>query len=123
MKVREMDIAATTGGSALMRLRTPMLCGAAAAVALATAGVLYPATGASAATSVTFDTGSGLVFTIDGNNGNMTSLKHRGVELAAPGQAAGQFESGWSSATVTGQTFDGGNSLLVTAANTGIGVT
>jgi rhamnogalacturonan endolyase len=101
---------------------TRLLRGAAASAALA-AGVLYPATGAAAATSVTFDTGSGLVFTIDGNNGNMTSLKHRGVELAAPGQAAGQFESGWSSATVTSQTFDSGNSMLVTAANTGIGVT
>jgi rhamnogalacturonan endolyase len=74
-------------------------------------------TGATAAANVTFDTGSGLAFTINGTNGNLTSLKHNGVELAAPGQAAGQFESGWSSATVTATSFDGGNSELISAAN------
>src|SRR5436309_15237367 len=99
-----------SGGSAPMKT-IRLLCGTALA-----AGVLSPAAGATAATSFTFDTGSGLVFTVDGANGNLTSLKHRGVELAAPGQAAGQFESGWSSATVSGQAFDGGNSMLITAA-------
>jgi rhamnogalacturonan endolyase len=78
---------------------------------------------ASAAANVTFDTGSGLVFTVNGTNGNLSSLRHNGVELAASGQAAGQFESGWSSATVSSTTFGGGNSVLVTAANSGIGVT
>ncbi|HST83764.1 MAG TPA: rhamnogalacturonan lyase B N-terminal domain-containing protein [Kineosporiaceae bacterium] len=72
-------------------------------------------TGADAATNYTFDTGSGVVFTISGTNGNMTSLKHNGVELAASGKAAGQFESGWSSATVTAKTFDSGNSQLISA--------
>lgn len=76
---------------------------------------------ASAATSYTFDTGSGLSFTIDGTNGNMTSLKHNGVELAAG--VAGQFESGWSSATVTATSFDNGNSERFSVANSGIGVT
>ncbi|HKS99447.1 MAG TPA: rhamnogalacturonan lyase B N-terminal domain-containing protein [Rugosimonospora sp.] len=98
------------------------LAGAALAVAVLS-GVLSTVPSASAATSFTFDTGSGLVFTVDGGNGNMTSLKHNGVELAASGQAAGQFESGWSSATVTAQTFNSGSAELITAANTGIGVT
>jgi rhamnogalacturonan endolyase len=78
---------------------------------------------ASAAANVTFDTGSGLVFTVNGTNGNLTSLRHNGVELAAAGMAAGQFESGWSSAAVSSRTFDNGNSLLVTVANSSIGVT
>jgi rhamnogalacturonan endolyase len=95
------------------------------AVLTLTAGVcaLVTAPLASAATTYTFDTGSGLTFTIDGTTGNMTSLKHNGVELAASGQAAGQFESGWSSATVTSKTFDSGNSELLTVANSSIGVT
>jgi rhamnogalacturonan endolyase len=96
-------------------------------VAVITAFVAANVTGripsASAATSYTFDTGSGLVFTVDGGNGNLTSLRHNGVELAASGQAAGQFESGWTSATVSAQTFDSGNSELITAANPTIGVT
>jgi rhamnogalacturonan endolyase len=87
------------------------------------AAVLGTATMASAAANVTFDTGSGLVFTINGTNGNMTSLKHNGVELTASGQAAGQFESGWTSATVTTKTFNSGNAELITVANSGIGVT
>lgn len=74
-----------------------------------------------AATGFTFDTGSGLSFTIDSTNGNMTSLKHNGVELASG--VAGQFESGWSSATVTAKHFDNGNSELITAVNGGAGVT
>jgi rhamnogalacturonan endolyase len=103
--------------------RLRFLVGAAAVAVLAAAGALASTPFASAATTYTFDTGSGLAFTVNGTNGNMTSLKHNGVELAASGQAAGQFESGWSAATVTAQTFDGGNSELITAANTGIGVT
>jgi rhamnogalacturonan endolyase len=93
------------------------LLGLVAVSALAVAGTLTSMNGANAAANVTFDTGSGLAFTINGTNGNMTSLKHNGVELAAPGQAAGQFESGWSSATVTAKTFDSGNSELISAAN------
>lgn len=92
-----------------------------AAAALAFVGTMSTGQFASAATSFTFDTGSGLSFTIDATNGNMTSLKHNGVELSSG--VAGQFESGWSSATVTAQTFDSGNEELITAANTGIGVT
>src|SRR5690349_17806178 len=53
----------------------------------------------------------------------MTSLQHNGVELAAPGQAAGQFESGWSSATVTSRKLNFGRAILITAANPSIGVT
>ncbi|BBH65879.1 hypothetical protein ACTI_25640 [Actinoplanes sp. OR16] len=78
---------------------------------------------ASAAANVSFDTGTGLSFIVNGTNGNMTSLKHNGTELTASGYAAGQFESGWSSATVTSQTFNNGSSILVSAANTSIGVT
>lgn len=92
-----------------------------AAAALALVGTMSTGQFASAATSFTFDTGSGLSFTIDGTNGNMTSLKHNGVELSSG--VAGQFESGWSSATVTAQTFDNGNDELITAANNSIGVT
>lgn len=98
----------------------PLVIGA-AALSLTAAGTFGAAQFASAASSYTFDTGSGLTFTIDAGNGNMTSLKHNGVELASG--AAGQFESGWSSATVTARTFDSGNSELITAANTSIGVT
>ena len=105
------------------RLRIGLRCGVVATVALVAAAGLHSMGSAVAATAYTFDTGSGLVFTIDGTNGNMTSLKHLGVELAASGQAAGQFESGWSAATVTSTSFDSGNSILITAANSGIGVT
>jgi rhamnogalacturonan endolyase len=103
------------------RLRT--LGRIAAVFLLACAGALGTTRIAAAAADVTFDTGSGLVFTVNGTNGNLTSLRHRGVELAAPGMAAGQFESGWSSAAVTTRTFDNGNSELITVANTSIGVT
>lgn len=51
--------------------------------------------------SWTYDTGAGLIVTLDPATGNVRSLKHNGVELAAPGQAAGQVDSGWDSATVT----------------------
>jgi len=91
-----------------------------AAAVLMLAGTISTAQFAAAAT-FTFDTGPGLSFTIDGTNGNMTSLKHNGVELSSG--VAGQFESGWSSATVTAQSFDNGNEELFTAANTSIGVT
>ncbi|WP_433793212.1 rhamnogalacturonan lyase B N-terminal domain-containing protein [Actinoplanes sp. CA-252034] len=78
---------------------------------------------ANAAANISFDTGTGLAFTINGTNGNMISLKHNGTELTASGYAAGQFESGWSSATVTGRSFNNGSSILVSVANTSIGVT
>ncbi len=94
-----------------------------AVIALLAGGVAGTATTAAAASNVTFDTGSGLVFTVSGTNGDLTSLKHNGVELAASGQAAGQFESGWTSADVSTRTFDSGNSELITVANTSIGVT
>jgi rhamnogalacturonan endolyase len=77
---------------------------------------------ADAAANIGYDTGAGLTFVINSTNGNITSLKHKGTELAASGQAAGQFQSGWKSATVTSKTF-GNGAILVTAANTGIGVT
>ncbi|WP_433828219.1 rhamnogalacturonan lyase B N-terminal domain-containing protein [Actinoplanes sp. CA-015351] len=94
------------------------------AVVLAGAGLLgFGQPWASAAANVSFDTGTGLSFIVNGTNGNMTSLKHNGTELTASGYAAGQFESGWSSATVTSQTFNSGSSILVSAANTSIGVT
>lgn len=92
-----------------------------AAALLVLGAALSTAQSVSAATSYTFDTGSGLSFTIDGSNGNMTSLKHNGVELASG--VAGQFESGWSSAAVSAKSFDNGNSELFTVANNGIGVT
>ncbi|MBU2665309.1 rhamnogalacturonase B [Actinoplanes bogorensis] len=76
---------------------------------------------ADAAANVTYDTGSGLVFTVNGTNGNISSLQHNGVELAASGQAAGQFQSGWSSAAVSSRTI--GTSVLVTVANSDLGVT
>lgn len=94
---------------------------AAAAAVLATVGTAGSARSASAAATYSFDTGSGLTFSINGTTGNVTSLKHNGVELASG--AAGQFESGWSSATVTAKTFDSGNSELFSVANSGIGVT
>lgn len=104
------------------RRRGAKLLGLSVAVlVVAGAGAVATTQFASAATTYTFDSGSGLAFTIDGNNGNMTSLKHNGVELASG--AAGQFESGWKSATVTAKTFDGGKSELFTATNTRIGVT
>jgi len=93
------------------------------AVTIAVLSIGLGAQVASAAANVTFDTGSGLTFTVNGTNGNLTSLRHNGIELAASGQPAGQFESGWSAAAVSSQTFDGGNSLLITATNSAIGVT
>ncbi|MEU4159633.1 rhamnogalacturonan lyase B N-terminal domain-containing protein [Actinoplanes sp. NPDC026670] len=78
---------------------------------------------ANAAANVTFDTGTGLAFTINGTNGNMTSLKHNGTELTASGFAAGQFESGFSTATVTSKTFNSGSSILVSVASSSTGVT
>lgn len=113
----------TTPRTARHPRRARLLGGVSAALVLSAAGVLTAMPFASAAANVTFDTGSGLVFTVNGTNGNMTSLKHNGVELTASGQAAGQFESGWSAATVTAQTLDSGNSELITAANSSIGVT
>ncbi|MEV6349980.1 rhamnogalacturonan lyase B N-terminal domain-containing protein [Actinoplanes sp. NPDC051851] len=97
--------------------------GIATAAVLAGAGLFGGQPWANAASSITFDTGAGLTFAVNTTNGNMTSLKHDGTELTASGYAAGQFESGWSSATVTSQTFNSGNSILVSAANTSIGVT
>ncbi|WIM96963.1 rhamnogalacturonan lyase B N-terminal domain-containing protein [Actinoplanes oblitus] len=106
------------------RKRRKVLAGGiAAAAVLAGAGLLGGQPWANAASSITFDTGAGVTFVVNTTNGNLTSLKHNGTELTASGQAAGQFESGWSSATVTGQTFNGGNSILVSATNASIGVT
>jgi rhamnogalacturonan endolyase len=106
------------------RTRRKLLAGGIATVAvLAGVGLLGGQPWANAAANITFDTGAGVTFMVNATNGNMTSLKHDGTELTASGQAAGQFESGWSSATVTGQTFDNGSSILVSATNTSIGVT
>jgi rhamnogalacturonan endolyase len=106
------------------RKRRKALAGGLAAVAvLAGVGLLGGQPWASAASSITFDTGTGVSFVVNTTNGNLTSLKHNGTELTASGQAAGQFESGWSSATVTGQTFNNGSSILVSATNPSIGVT
>ena len=104
------------------RRRGLLVAGLAALALVAGAGLLGRQESADAAAGVTYDTGAGLTFTVSATNGNVTSLKHHGTELAAPGQAAGQFQSGWSSATVTSRTF-GNGAVLVTAANTAIGVT
>jgi len=98
------------------------LLAAGVSIVAAVAGVSVGLPFASAATTIAYDTGSGLTFVINSTNGNITSLRHDGVELASPGQAAGQFESGWKSATVTGKTF-GDGTILVTAANASVGVT
>lgn len=109
-----------TAGRPRQRRPGPLIVGA-TALALATGGAFTAAQSASAATSYTFDTGSGLSFTISAANGDVTSLKHNGVELASG--AAGQFESGWSSASVTATAFDNGDSELYSVANSSIGVT
>ncbi|WP_377882407.1 rhamnogalacturonan lyase B N-terminal domain-containing protein [Actinoplanes nipponensis] len=107
----------------MRRGRRRALAGGLVALAVvAGAGLLGGQPFASAAADVTFDSGAGMSFTVSATNGNLTSLRHNGTELAAPGQAAGQFQSGWSSAAVTSRTF-GDQALLVTVANTGIGVT
>ncbi|GIF16787.1 rhamnogalacturonan lyase B N-terminal domain-containing protein [Actinoplanes teichomyceticus] len=106
------------------RTRRKALAGGIATVAvLAGAGLLGGQPWANAASSITFDTGAGVTFAVNTTNGNLTSLKHDGTELTAAGQAAGQFESGWSSATVTGKTFNNGASILISATNASIGVT
>jgi rhamnogalacturonan endolyase len=105
------------------RRRRGLLAGGVAVVAaLAGVGLFGGQPWASAATNITYDTGSGMTFVVNATNGNVTSLTHNGTELTQPGQAAGQFESGWSSAAVTSETF-GNGALLVTAANNDIGVT
>ena len=104
------------------RRRKVLAGGLVALAVVAGAGLLGGQPFASAAADVTFDSGSGMTFVVSVKNGNMTSLKHNGAELAAPGQAAGQFESGFSSATVTSKTFSN-KSLLVTVASSGTGVT
>jgi rhamnogalacturonan endolyase len=96
--------------------------GLAAVAALAGIGLFGGQPFASAAANVSFDTGSGLAFLVNGTNGNITSLKHNGTELAAAGQAAGQFESGFATATVSSKTFSNG-AILVTVANSDAGVT
>ena len=102
--------------------RRGLAAGLVAAAVLAGAGLLGGQPWASAATDVSFDSGSGMTFVVSAKNGNLTSLKQNGTELAAAGQAAGQFESGFSSATVTSKTFSN-SALLVTVANSAIGVT
>jgi rhamnogalacturonan endolyase len=105
------------------RRRRKVLAGSLVALAVvAGAGLLGRQQFASAAANVSFDSGSGMTFLINGTNGSMTSLKQNGTELTAPGQAAGQFESGFSAATVSSKTFSDG-ALLVTVAATSIGVT
>ena len=79
------------------RRRKVLAGGLVALAVVAGAGLLGGQPFASAAADVTFDSGSGMTFVVSVKNGNMTSLKHNGAELAAPGQAAGQFESGFSS--------------------------
>jgi len=102
--------------------RTLLAAGLAGVAAVAGIGLLGGQPWASAAGNIGYDTGSGLTFVVNATNGNLTSLKHNGTELAAPGQAAGQFESGWKAATVTSKTF-GNGAILVSAANKSIGVT
>jgi len=105
------------------RRRRGLIAAGLLALALAGgAGLIGRQEFAGAAANISYDTGAGLTFMINSTNGNLTSLKHHGTELAAPGQAAGQFQSGWRSATVTSRTF-GNGAILVTAANPGIGVT
>lgn len=70
---------------------------------------------AATAKSWTYDTGAGLVVTMDPTTGDIRSLKHRGVELAAQGQPAGQIDSGWKSATVTRR--DVATSVVFTVAH------
>jgi rhamnogalacturonan endolyase len=107
--------------TAVAALAVTLLAGGLAGRHLTTAApASLGATQRVAATNYTFDTGAGLVFTINGTTGDLSSLKHNGVELAAPGQAAGQFESGWSSATVTQTLFGGGTSALFSASSGGI---
>jgi rhamnogalacturonan endolyase len=110
------------GSSPVRRRRGLLAAGFAVVAALAGVGLFGGLPFASAAANVSFDTGTGLVFTVNGTNGNITSLKHNGAELTASGQAAGQFESGFSAAAVSSQTFSNG-SVLVTVANSDIGVT
>src|SRR5689334_12215447 len=88
------------------RRRRGLLAGGVAVVAVI--GLFSGQPWASAAADITYDTGSGMTFVVNSANGDITSLKHNGTELAQPGQAAGQFESGWSSATVTSKTFSNG---------------
>lgn len=71
-----------------------------AAVAMAAAAAAVAVTDQAAAQPLTYDTGAGLVVTFDSTNGNISSLKHNGDELGAAGYAAGQVDSGWSTATV-----------------------
>ncbi|GAA1600146.1 rhamnogalacturonan lyase B N-terminal domain-containing protein [Actinoplanes couchii] len=104
--------------------RKALAAGLASTAVLAGAGLLgIGQPWANAAANISFDTGTGLAFTINGDNGNMTSLKHNGTEMTAPGFAAGQFESGFSSATVTSKTFNNGSSILVSVASASTGVT
>jgi rhamnogalacturonan endolyase len=103
-----------------LKRRHLLATGLASAAVVAGVGFFLPL--ADAASNISYDTGSGLTFVVNSANGNLTSLKHNGTELVAPGQAGGQFESGWSSATVTSKTFSDG-ALLVSVVNSGIGVT
>ncbi|MFI5936458.1 rhamnogalacturonan lyase B N-terminal domain-containing protein [Actinoplanes sp. NPDC051494] len=104
------------------RKRTRVLAAASIAAAVAVGlGFVGREQLASAAANVAFDSGTGMSFLVNGTTGTMTSLKHNGVELAASG-AAGQFESGFKAATVSSKTF-GNGSVLVTVAETTIGVT
>jgi rhamnogalacturonan endolyase len=70
---------------------------------------------AATATSWTYDTGAGLVVTMNPTTGDLRSLRHRGVELATPGHPAAQIDSGWPSATVTRR--DAGTDVVFTVVH------
>ncbi len=94
------------------------------AAALVGAGLFATQSWASDNPDISFDTGAGLTFTVNGETGDMKSLKHNGVELFSPVvKAGGQFESGTSADNVTSQTFAGGRRILVTATDSTRGLT
>jgi len=69
--------------------RTLLAAGLAVTAAVAGIGLLGGQPWASAAGNIGYDTGSGLTFVVNATNGNLTSLKHNGTELAAPGRPPG----------------------------------
>jgi rhamnogalacturonan endolyase len=82
------------------------------------AGLFATQSWASDNPDISFDTGAGLTFTVNGETGDMKSLKHNGVELFSPlAKAGGQFESGTNADSVTSQTFADGRRIVVTATD------
>ncbi|OOM13790.1 rhamnogalacturonan lyase B N-terminal domain-containing protein [Clostridium saccharobutylicum] len=65
--------------------------------------------------TIVVDTGSGLVYTINKANGDMTSCKLNGTELNAKNKAS-QISSGLGSAHVTWSTFSSGSQVLITCS-------